>query len=148
PDDVECFVPRDAVHPGCRVLRHTVDLPGFQRLYERSLHNILDKFEVVKAKKARHHSHEFAGLMPEEVIHQVVDARRVAHRKLRIDDLYWAHFNAAATLENRTVLRHVSRLVDRFSTYQKISANDFFTFGKRPIRDDLIRRAQDFAGPL
>src|SRR5262249_10839751 len=109
---------------------------------------VLHKFEVVKAKNARHYSYEFAGLMPEEMVHQVLDARRVTHRKLRIDDLYWTHFNAAATLENGAILRHIGRLVDRFSSDQKISADDFFTSGNGPFRIDFVRRAQDLPASL
>src|SRR5262245_34103796 len=148
PYDIKCLVPSDAVHPGSGVFRHTVDLPGLQGLHERSLHNVLNKFEVVQAKNASQYRCEFAGLMPEKMIHEVMDARRVAHRNLWIDDLNRTHFHAAAALEDRTVPCHVGRFVDRFSTDEKVSPDKFFTFGKRSTRDDLIRRAQDFAGSL
>src|SRR5262249_16614202 len=110
--------------------------------------NVLDKFEVVKTKNARQNRYKLAGLMPEEMIHQVVDGRRVAHRNLWIDDLNGTYFNAAAALEDGTVLRHIGRLVNLFSTDQKISPDAFLCSGKRSIRDDFIRRAQAFPTPL
>jgi hypothetical protein len=71
--------------------------------------------------------------MPEEVIHEAVDVRRVAHG-LGINHLDGSDFNAAAALEDRTILRHLGRLIECFRTNQEVSADDLLAFREGAVR--------------
>src|SRR5262245_50926268 len=60
PYDVESFVAGDAINPGRRRLRHSLNLPGLESLNQGCLNHIFDEFEIVQSEHTREDSHQLS----------------------------------------------------------------------------------------